>query len=377
MKCPLLPALLTFALFAGCATKPPTGASDVKVFYATTRKIVNGGMPGKDDLDKSFGNAESTMTKTGGINLRNVPRLGIATVSVPKHPDAKTIGSETDVHIVGYDPALSTKAKYEGMASNQFYDGVHNLENSKQPPVVYVHGFNNDFEDAAHRAAVFARDLQPAVSTSAVIYSWPSAATVFGPIADYPGDEESALLDQEAFRGFLGNLYGQINAKRTTPVLLIGHSLGCRVITYGLRDWWLFRAAARQIDYKRPMFANLVLIEPDVNEIYFCQNIDRLRALCGRITIYFNGRDEALDLSAYLHDHRKRLGQVAVEYLTHKQNVDMVDASALPSDFFHHSYDDAAFFADLRLLAQGIPAKDRVNKTLGKPNQIGAYTFSK
>jgi len=49
----------------------------------------------------------------------------------------------------------------------------------------------------------------------------------------------------------------------------------------------------------------------------------------------------------------------------------------LPLDFFHHSYDNATFFADLRLLAQGISAKDRVGKTLNKATDNGAYTFPK
>ena len=42
--------------------------------------------------------------------------------------------------------------------------------NPKRPLVIFVHGFNNSFETAAERAAMFSHDLQSDVSTKAAIF---------------------------------------------------------------------------------------------------------------------------------------------------------------------------------------------------------------
>jgi esterase/lipase superfamily enzyme len=329
-------ALLVLVWCAGCSA--PTGPREtatVPVYFATTRAIVeNAPSP-----DASFGPRASQP---------QVVRYGRATVEIGPKP-----------RISSYDPPLAGNT---GLLPGRFETEVRSQISSAHPLIIYVHGFNNTFATAAHRAAIFAHELQPDTATRPAIYSWASASKLL----KYSKDEETALLNQENIRRFLTGLHrGDV----TTPAILIGHSMGARSLTYALRDIFLFRAGAHAVDPKRPMFAHLVLLEPDVNRLYFRQNIVRARALCGHITVYASTRDYALGLSDFLHDY-ERLGQ-ADSSLAGK--IDVIDASAVRSDIFGHSYDRPVLFEDIRALIRGKSVSEREHHTLERDAAKGSY----
>lgn len=356
LRAPYLPWLtltcVAGTFLAGCATPPPatTGAVQVPVFFATTRSVMSPGTP-----DSAFGGVP-----TAGATTRE----GLATVTV----------SAKGATITSFDPPLTGSGRPRG----PFYAELRSrLEtNPRRPLIAYVHGYNNTFADAAHRAALFTHELQADVAASPVIYSWPSAGSLFAaPIFSYPRDEDNALLDQDRIREFLSALHGGDGGSggiRTAPVILIGHSMGARALTYGLRDLFEFRAGSGRVSPFRPMFAQLVLLEPDVNRAYFLENLVKVRALCGHITVYASSRDRALQLSNFLHGQQNaREGQLEGSELRARAELaarlDIIDTSAVPGGgFLHHSYDSPPFFDDLRLLIQGHPAVERVGKTLDR-----------
>lgn len=327
-------ALLVVVWSIGCS-KPtdPRGAATVPVYYATTRAPVDN----PRSPDAAFGPLASDP---------QVVAYGRATVEIaPPKP-----------RIAAYDPPLDS---HPGWSPGGFYREVRSQFSSSRPLVVYIHGFNNTFATAAHRAAIFARELQPDVAARPAIYSWASASKVLA----YLKDEETALLNQENIRRFLTKLHEDGG---TTPAVLIGHSLGARAVTYALRDISLIRAG--DISSRRPMFAHLILLEPDVNRAYFRQNIVRARALCGHVTIYASSRDKALGLSTFLHNY-SRLGELSPELA---QKIDVIDASAVRSDLFGHAYDQPVLFEDIRALIRGKSMSERVSRTLEK-DSAGGY----
>jgi esterase/lipase superfamily enzyme len=327
--------LLAFLWCLGCAAPAgPRHAATVPVYYATTRAIVeNAKSP-----DASFGAQASDP---------QVASYGRAMVEI----------APPKVRIAAYDPPL---ASHPGLSPGDFFRAVRNEMAGAHPLIVYVHGFNNTFATAAHRAAIFSQELQPDVAERPAIYSWASASKVLA----YSRDEETALLNQDNIRRFLDKLHDK---DETTPVVLIGHSLGARAVTYALRDIALIRGS--QIDPKRPMFAHLILLEPDVNRLYFRQNIVRARGLCGHVTIYASSRDRALGVSRFLHNYQ-RLGEVS-DNLAGK--IDVIDASAVRSDLFGHSYDRPVLFEDIRALLRGKNMSERENHTLEKGQAEGVY----
>ena len=326
---------LTLVWCVGCsAPAGPRESATVPVYYATTRATVaNPRSP-----DASFGPMASEP---------QVVNYGRATVEI----------APPKVRIAAYDPPL---ASHPGLSPGGFYREVRSQISSAHPLIVYIHGFNNTFATAAHRAAIFAHELQPDAAERPAIYSWASASKALA----YLKDEETALLNQENIRRFLNNLHDD---DATTPAVLIGHSLGARAVTYALRDIFLIRAG--QIDPRRPMFAHLILLEPDVNRLYFRQNIVRARALCGHVTVYASSRDHALGLSTFLHNY-SRLGELSPDLA---QKIDVIDASAVRSDLFGHSYDRPVLFEDIRALIRGKNMSERENHTLEKDPAQGVY----
>ncbi|PZR73691.1 MAG: hypothetical protein DLM73_10055 [Chthoniobacterales bacterium] len=334
--------LLLLVWSVGCSGPDnPRQAATVPVYFATTRAVIEN----PRSPDAAFGPEASNP---------QIVRYGLATVEIGP---GKT-------RIASYDPPL---AGNPGLLPGRFDTEVRNQISSAHPLIVYIHGFNNTFATAVHRAAVFAHELQPDAAARPAIYSWASASKALA----YLKDEETALLNQENIRRFLTNLHHDIGLHRddvTTPAVLIGHSLGARAVTYALRDISLIRAG--QINPRQPMFAHLILLEPDVNRLYFRQNIVRARALCGHVTVYASSRDHALGLSSFLHDHA-RLGELSNGGLAEK--IDVIDASAVRSDLFGHSYDRPVLFEDIRALIRGKNTSERENHTLEKGRDGGVY----
>ena len=328
-------ALLVLVWCIGCsAPAGPRQAATVPVYYATTRAAIDN----PRSPDASFGPLASDP---------QVVSYGRATVEIaPPKP-----------RITAYDPPLDS---HPGWSPGGFYREVRSQISGARPLIVYIHGFNNTFATAAHRAAIFAHELQPDAAARPAIYSWASASKLLA----YPKDEETALLNQENIRRFLNNLHEE---GVTTPAVLIGHSLGARAITYALRDISLIRAG--QIDPRRPMFAHLILLEPDVNRAYFRQNIVRARALCGHVTVYASSRDHALGLSTFLHNY-PRLGELSPDLA---EKIDVIDASAVRSDLFGHSYDRPVLFEDIRALIRGKNMPEREHHTLERDGANGFY----
>ena len=132
--------------------------------------------------------------------------------------------------------------------------------------LLFVHGFNVTFSDAALRTAQLAHDV--AFPGPAVFFSWPSA----GRTRSYFRDEEIALLSESAFNRMLDD----IAAWGATNVYLIAHSMGTRIVTNVLRE------RARQ-NVALPAISELLLAAPDINEEIFREQIaPGLRRRCSR-----------------------------------------------------------------------------------------------
>ena len=339
----LVPAVV--ALSAGCApSQPPRAADHVTVLYDTTRIPAS---PRPANLDKMF---------TGKGTENRVEQFGAVTVAVPRAEGHKV--NANGIQIV--EPVTIGR---DGGAFLRDLDARFKAE--KRPAVVYVHGFNNGFEAGAHRSALFAHELTPDTAPTPVIYSWPSAGQLFA----YSHDEESVILDQDRLRGFLDGLSAATShsGSGTANVLLVGHSLGCRALTVALRDIYRFRLARGLVrPGNPPLFEHLVFLEPDVNSEYFTQQLGEMRWLFKDITVYLRPhRDIALGASELLHGFT-RIGPDAFTDLENSRwkniplaRVDVIDASAQPSDLVGHSYDTPQLFADLRGLLAHRPARER------------------
>lgn len=339
-------AVILLAYLTGCAelNRPPiTGHDRVNVFFATTRQYDPHAPP-----DKAFSNTGSK---------REWITFGTAEVSVPL-PHSEGVQSGIAVTKIDTPPG-DNQHRFRVLTAAK-------TGNPKRPLIFFVHGFNNSFETAAERAALFAHDLQPDVSRDAAIFSWPSAGQLFG----YFHDEDMVLVNQDRARQVLKILRTHDSA---SSVVLIGHSMGGRVLTMALREIELVRDQDKTPKLGHPEFAQLILIEPDVDSEYFRENIARVRSICGHVTVYASSHDNALKLSDWLHED-EREGEFAGQGLSKK--IDVIDASAARTDWIGHSYDGPQLFEDIRALLRGATLDQRNGKTLIK-KPSGVYALKR
>jgi esterase/lipase superfamily enzyme len=203
--------------------------------------------------------------------------------------------------------------------------------------LLFVHGYNTGFAEAALRTAQMAHDLKfPGVP---LFYSWPSA----GKALAYWQDEEASQLSEAAFDQVLEDLSNIPNA----DIYLVAHSMGNRIVAGALRS---------RIDRGKTTrhLRELLLAAPDINaEIFRTTIAPRLASMRGtRTTIYASSSDLALRASKLVHGFR-RVGETVGGVITF-EGVDTIDASgaAAATRAYGHSYlmDSASVIGDIQAI---------------------------
>jgi len=101
--------------------------------------------------------------------------------------------------------------------------------------LLFIHGFNVQFDEALVRAAQLSTDLSRENSFDIgvpVLYSWPSAGALS--LDDYQGDRARSLAAAPYLEEFLDILTEDLTTSR---VNIIAHSMGNRVLTQALEDY--------------------------------------------------------------------------------------------------------------------------------------------
>src|SRR5262245_40500409 len=223
--------------------------------------------------------------------------------------------------------------------------------------LIFVHGFNTTFTDAALRTAQLASDLPFGGLT--LFFSWPS----FGNTRSYFRDEEMAQLSEPSFNQMLDD----VAALGATEVYLIVHSMGNRLVTNALK--------ARP-NRAVPNISELMLAAPDINEQIFREQI--IPALAAmrqtRRTIYASSNDVALKASKVAHDFR-RVGDTTDGVLTFS-GYDTIDATLAAPVIrsYGHSYvmDSPKVIEDIAdtLLRRKPAAQRRLDRQQAPPDSF-------
>ena len=162
---------------------------------------------------------------------------------------------------------------------------------NKNEVVVFVHGFNNSFEDSVFAAA----DIWHFSGRRGVpiAYSWPAGA---GGITGYFKDRESGEFTVFHFKEFLSQL-SQI--PELEKIHIVAHSRGTDVTTTALRELIIASRAKGQNPKQALKIHNLVLAAPDLDFSVVRQRLiaEGFGASVGQITVYVNPSDSALGLA--------------------------------------------------------------------------------
>ncbi|PQA73073.1 esterase [Brucella oryzae] len=284
------PALLVLmSLLAGCASRPEgvlvpvgdaasPGTTKVDLVVATTRRPSD--KPGilfSGERDKLVSLNEIVVSippeknrKAGEVQwpkkLPPNPQKDFTTVSVTP--------LKTDVEMAGWVRPHLTKSRRV---------------------MVFVHGFNNTFEDSVYRFAQIVHDSGADVAP--VIFTWPSRASVF----DYNYDKESTNYSRDALEQILRAIVREPEVKDIT---VMAHSMGS----------WLTVEALRQMAIRdgrvNAKITDVILASPDLDVDVFSKQFLAMGKQHPRFTLFTSRDDKALALSRRISGNIDRLGQI-------------------------------------------------------------------
>ena len=274
-----------------------------EVFFATNRALA----PAGDRPDQLRGNNQAVAT----VNY------GRAEITLPRRRRGVDPKREADNNAAG------DTVKFEMVRQLQAWEmaeGIRaQLARSRQRDLLlFVHGFNVDFDEALIRTSQIAYDLP--FNGAVIAYSWPTQSG----ITKYRGDEQINADSVAPFTEFLQFLLAAVPPD--TRINVVAHSMGNRIV---------MQALGRLPTAERPPLAHVVLCAPDVGVSDFKRWAPGVQAQVQRVTLYASSGDTALKSSKWLH-REQRAGDADPPLVI--EGLETIDCSDIDFDFMGHSY---------------------------------------
>jgi esterase/lipase superfamily enzyme len=315
--------LLLGLLTAGaCAERPlsgvltPTqasveGTSRVTVLVASTRQR-------SDDAAQMFGAGRAGQVSYASVTVSIPPDSARKAGDVqwprtlPGDPRRDFVTLATN-HLdkPGFEAALAANAKQTG----------------RSRVVVFVHGFNNRFDDTVYRFAQIVHDAKAPVIP--VLFAWPSRGQVA--LRAYTYDKESATFSRDAFDDLLDDLSRHRNV---TEVNVLAHSMGNWIALEALRS--------RSMRAKRSSdkLQTVMLVAPDVDVDVFQTQLRRMGPASPQLALFVSRDDKALSMSEFISGGVPRLGEIDPEQEPYRSEferarIDVFDVTTMKSTRAH------------------------------------------
>lgn len=321
----------------------------VPVFYGTDREI------------REDGGVEPSEIYTAG---RGDLTYGVAEVSIPRTHETGEMErprwwklefrEDPSRHVV----LVGVERLGEGDFVGRVSEGLETAD--RREALVFVHGFNVTFAQAARRAAQLAYDLRyPGLP---LLYSWPSQ----GQTLDYLTDHTNARWTVEHFQRFLTLALSRVGAER---VHVLAHSMGNLPLVETLA-----RFDTGVLPEGSASLSQVVFAAPDFDADTFRDLARVFPGKAGRFTLYASSNDRALKLSRKLRSDLVRAGESG-PHLVITDGVDTVDASEAESEIFlgHSYYGKRTILSDIFYLLQtGSPPDERFGL---RPRRLGEAPY--
>jgi esterase/lipase superfamily enzyme len=327
---------------AGCASRPgpdvlipvgmTAGIKTIPIYVATTRKRA---APSENVFTTE---RASTLNfakfvvgippnhQPGNIEWANGtpdPRANFATIDQAVLSDAE------------FRSAVAPAAKSSGRGKK------HNV-------LIFVHGFNNNFQESLYRLAQIDADSGYGMS---ILFAWPSQGD---PIL-YGEDRDAAAYSRDYLMALLTMVS---SSPQVGEILVVAHSMGGMLTADALREL--------RIQRRDRVIARLrvVLAAPDIDVDQFRSQVETIGPLKPPLTVLVSKDDRALKLSSLIGGSRVRAGALdvdnpLVQEAALKAQVRIVDISELKSPDGGLGHDRLFSFAVLYPQLQRQPVADR------------------
>jgi esterase/lipase superfamily enzyme len=310
-----------------------SGKPEYRVWYGTNRKPV-------DPHDQSRGYSADHDTHI---------HYGTLIVSIPKTHKFGSIGSSWVYRLVTWqDDRLKIEHIQPDKFGNFFSDMQYKLS-TRQPgertALVYIHGYNTTFEEAAIRAAQIGFDLK--VEGVTTFFSWPSS----GETHKYWADEATIGASEPFLEEFLRRILLESGAEE---VNVIAHSMGNR---------GLLRVMQNLSKDPTMKFGQIILAAPDVDTRLFENLAVAYPKVSDRTTLYVSSKDLALKGSGIIHDYPRAGFKPPITVVN---GITTIEVSDIDLTVLGHRYfaEAAAVLYDMyQLMASNSDPEQRIRLT--------------
>lgn len=188
--------------------------------------------------------------------------------------------------------------------------------------LVFVHGYNVTFENAARRAAQLAVDLP--FDGVPVLFSWPSQ----GRLLAYPVDQTNATWAARDLQDFLLELAAYSGAR---SISIVAHSMGTLVTAEAMAS------IERERIHRTRLIDQIVLAAPDIDADRFRRDYaESLMSGARRVTLYASSQDFALAASKRFNGH-PRAGDSGPGLMV-VDGIETVEVSGTDLSLLGHGY---------------------------------------
>ncbi len=194
-------------------------------------------------------------------------------------------------------------------------------EGPRRDVLIYVHGFNQSFEQATLDAARLADGVKFRGET--ILFTWPSREKLL----DYIHDRDSAMWSRDALESMLAEL---IAHPAVNNIHLVAHSMGTMLSVESLRQ-----IHARIGEQAALKIGAIVLAAPDIDIDVFASSVRRIGSLSGRITVLTAANDRALGIMNRLAGGISRVGTAEKAQLE-SMGLKVIDASQFGGSGVNH-----------------------------------------
>ena len=319
---------------------PPSRMIDI--LYATDRA------QDKEDVLQNFTGGRSPKMSFGVVGVRVPERHVEGRVERPWHFSLWTIDIGRR-EFPGNDFLIN---RIVSLPEDKFVDALRDTH--RDTAVIFVHGYNNSFNDSAYRFAQIIWDAQ-LFDVAPIMYSWPSINQMFY----YEYDRNSAVLSANSFLDVLRLVQIDGGIKK---IHIIAHSMGNLLLT---------EAIAKSSLIFGP-FSELVFAAPDVERDVFVKRLPKIREVARGLTLYASAADRPLGLMGLL-GKIPRAGDVTSDGPTViEKGIDTIDVTEVGQDLFalnHSTFASNPVIEDLaRLISRGEhPPSVRTSRIFGMP----------
>lgn len=336
------------------------------VVYATDRKLELGPRP-------RFGSRRDAELQVGECAVHFGPWKEVKAASIGER-------RRHDIELNYKVEPDSVLIRYPGKTTPDCTTQLHRLLRSHPSfaasgeVCIFVHGYNNSFEDAIDVSAnLWHFSGRRAVP---VAYSWPAGR---GGLWGYFTDSESGDFTVYHLKQLLRDVASCPGVKK---INLLAHSRGTDVSLTALRELCIEARAAGQDPKARWRLGEIILASPDIDGEVAQMRILRegVPDAADHVTIYVNRGDKALWLSSLVHGSISRLGfmdfrklpESARELLTSQKNLTLID-SRVRTNFLGHNYfyTNPATSSDVMLILNGFAAPGEAGRPLLRVETAG------